>query len=161
MSASADLSLTFNLVGIATAAGSKGAYRYEGSTLIVEDVTQDALDAAISAYDDGTYQAQRAGAAAFAGAVAAGCPVVSTAKPELNGTYAIDAAQQQIITGIATGIAARNRIPGGGATFIYPDVTGTPHNFSASDFLNFASAVEDYVYNLSNGLLVTQPVIIP
>ena len=45
-------------------------------------------------------------------------------------------------------LAARNRVPGGGATFRYGDIAGAPHDFTSADFLNFADAVEDYVYLL-------------
>lgn len=79
-------------------------------------------------------------------ALNAGIAIVSTATPALNGTYGVDSASQQFISGTAAGIAARNRVPGGGATFGYGDITGAPHNFAASDFLNFADAVEDYIY---------------
>lgn len=158
MSASANLPHTYDLVSIAKAAGSLGAYRYEIDTFIVSDVTQTALDAAIAAYNDVAYQAQRQAMAAFASAIASGCRVVSTANPSLNDTYAIDPTSLATITSIATGIAARSRVPGGGATFVYPQMSS--HQFSATDFLNLASALEDYVYNLSNGLPVTQPVTI-
>jgi hypothetical protein len=100
------------------------------------------------------------GQAAFFAALLAGCQIVSTGTPALNATYRIDQAQQQTIAGIATGIAARNRVPGGGADFNYPDIDGNLHAFTATNFLDFASAVEDYVYALSNGGSPAQPVTI-
>jgi hypothetical protein len=51
------------------------------------------------------------------------------------------------ITALATGIAAGKPLPGGGSTFNYPDITGAAHAFSAANFLNFGTAIEDYVYN--------------
>lgn len=86
--------------------------------------------------------------ATLAAALAAGLAVTSTATPALNGTYAIDAESQRFISGTAASLAARNRLPGGQSTFGYGDMTGAPHNFAAQDFLNFADAVEDYVYAL-------------
>jgi hypothetical protein len=115
---------------------------------------QTAVDAVYAAHDP----AKPDPAQLFAMAIAAGCRISSAATPALNGTYAIDDAAQQTITGIAAGIAARNRVPGGGATFTYPDMAGTLHAFSAADFLDFATAVEDYVYALSNGQTPAQPV---
>lgn len=72
--------------------------------------------------------------------------VNSTANPSLDGVYAVDPASLQKIAQIATGIAARNRLPGGGTAFNYLDAAGNSHAFGASDFLNFAAAVEDYAY---------------
>ena len=88
------------------------------------------------------------------------CHVQSTATPSLDGDYAIDDASQQRIIGIAAGIAARGRLPGGGTTFNYRDAGGMPHAFSSTDFLNFAAALEDYVYALQNGQTPTSPVVI-
>lgn len=98
--------------------------------------------------------------AAYNAAITGGLQIQSTATPALNGTYSIDDGSQKNISGIAAGIASRNRLPGGGSTFDYPDVTVTDHAFTAQNFLDFASAVEDYVYALSKGLTPTQPVVI-
>jgi hypothetical protein len=89
-----------------------------------------------------------------------GVQIISTGTSSLNGTYAIYNASQQNITAISSGIAAKNRVPGGGSTFNYPDTMGVMHAFSATNFLNFASAIEDYVYNLSQGIIGSQPVTI-
>jgi hypothetical protein len=118
------------------------------------DAVKIAVDAVYAAHDPATPDPRQA----FAAAMAAGCRIQSTATPGLDGTYAIDQAQQQIISGISTGIAARNRVPGGGASFNYPDASGQLHAFTAADFLNFAAAIEDYVYALSNGGAPAQPV---
>lgn len=97
----------------------------------------------------------------LAAILANGIQIISTSTPALNASYDISDAQTQIITGIAAGIAARNRLPGGGATFNYPDIAGNQHAFGASDFLNFASAVEDFRYSLSQGVIPALPVTIP
>lgn len=88
---------------------------------------------------------------------AAGCQVVSPTRPEVNGTYAIDPAAVQSIAAIASGIVARNRLPGGGASFSFNDILGVPHVFDATTFLAFAEAIEDYVYALNCGDLPFQP----
>lgn len=92
--------------------------------------------------------------------IAAGLQIVSTSTPSLNGTYGIGSAEQQNISGIAAGIASRNRLPGGGATFNYGDASGTLHAFNGPNFLNLASAVEDYLYALEQGSAPTQPITI-
>lgn len=84
-------------------------------------------------------------------ALAAGLTITSSATPALNGsTYAVDIDAQHKIAGVAAGIASRSRLPGGGATFAYADLAGGSHVFAAADFLNFAAAVEDYVYALES-----------
>lgn len=107
------------------------------------------------------WQAFEAGAVAMRNALLNGLQIVSTSTPALNGTYAIDAATQQNISAVASGIASRNRVPGGGSTFNYFDMAGAPHAFSATNFLNFAAAAEDYIYALSQGTIGPQPVTIP
>lgn len=93
--------------------------------------------------------------------IMAGVNIVSTGTPALNGTYAIDPGAQQNISGVAAGIASRNRLPGGGSTFSYGDAVGVTHSFTAAQYLDFASAVEDYIYALANGGSPTQPLTIP
>lgn len=83
--------------------------------------------------------------------IAAGVEVHSTGTPAINAVYAIDQGAQSNISGVATGIASRNRLPGGGSTFNYGDIEGVNHAFTATQFLDFAAAVEDYVYALLNG----------
>lgn len=132
------------------------------ATYIMPGNNDEALDDATSA-ELQAYRAQVTALSpdqAFAAALAGGLAIVSTGTKALNATYAIDAPQQQRISGIAAGISARNRLPGGGSTFQYPDLSGADHDFGATDFLNFAAAVEDYVYALSRGEAPSQPVTI-
>jgi len=93
--------------------------------------------------------------------IGAGVEVHSTGTPAINALYAIDESAQQNISGVAAGIASRNRLPGGGATFNYGDFNGVNHAFTSAQFLNFASAIEDYVYALLNGDTPTTPLVIP
>jgi hypothetical protein len=66
---------------------------------------------------------------------------------------------------ISAGIAAGKPLPGGGGTFLYRDASGQPHAFAAADFLNFAVAVENYIYQfglaLETRLIGTAPTDMP
>jgi hypothetical protein len=81
-------------------------------------------------------------------AMAAGIEITSTATPTLNAAYAIDPTMQQRIQGIVAGITAGKGLPGGGSTFEWEDQSAIPHVFTSADFVNFAAAVENYVYGL-------------
>jgi hypothetical protein len=78
--------------------------------------------------------------------------ITSTATPALNGTYAISAGSQSNIIALSTGIAAGKPLPGGGSTFNYADATGTQHAFTSANFLDFASAIEGFIYNLGQAI---------
>ncbi len=84
---------------------------------------------------------------------ATGVQVTSTANPALNGTYAIDAVAQAQLSALSTGIAAGKPLPGGGTTFNYPDMSRAMHAFSAADFLNFATAIEGFLYSFEQNLM--------
>lgn len=86
------------------------------------------------------------------GHLAAGVAVNSTATPGLDATYACDADAQAKITALSTGIAAGKPLPGGGASFNYRDMAGANHAFTGPDFLNFAAAIEGYIYGLIQAL---------
>jgi hypothetical protein len=96
-----------------------------------------------------------------------GIEIVSTGAPTLNGTYAVNLATYQRITGIVAAIAGGLGLPGGAATFNWLDTVGTPHQFNATQFGNFAKAVMDFDYILNtvigsnSGTLPTLPVTIP
>ncbi|MEJ0020742.1 MAG: hypothetical protein WDN25_30170 [Acetobacteraceae bacterium] len=66
--------------------------------------------------------------------------------PALNGAYPIDATTQMQITGIAAAISAGVGLPGGGATFNWPDAAGAPHPWPAPQFTEYARAVMNFVY---------------
>jgi hypothetical protein len=70
------------------------------------------------------------------------CPALA----ELDGAYPIDQPTQMQITGIAAAISAGLGLPGGGATFNWPDVEGVAHPWPAAQFTEFAKAVMNYVY---------------
>jgi len=93
--------------------------------------------------------------------------VECTSNTDLNGVYSIASDRRSNITGIATSINAGLGLPGGGATFNYPDATGVPHPWPADKFIAFAKVVMDYVYALSQNAggnpvpLPDQPIVIP
>jgi hypothetical protein len=61
----------------------------------------------------------------------------------LDGAYPIDQPTQMQITGIAAAISAGLGLPGGGATFNWPDAGSIAHPWPAAQF---AKAVMNYVY---------------
>ncbi len=81
-------------------------------------------------------------------AIAAGIVITSTATPALDATYAIDPTMQQRVQAIIAGITAGKGLPGGGSTFLWEDKSMIHHAFTSTDFVNFAAAIEDYVYGL-------------
>jgi hypothetical protein len=85
----------------------------------------------------------------FAAAIAAGLAITSTATPALNGVYTIDPSIVGVnINTIVNGINAGMGLPGGGDSFAYFDMSGTPHMFTQAQFLQFAKAIMNYVYAL-------------
>jgi hypothetical protein len=80
----------------------------------------------------------------FAAAASAGVSVNCVSDASLSGIYSIDPQSLQNISAISTGIAAGKPLPGGGAKFPYP--IGSSHNFDGANFLNFASAIEGFVW---------------
>ena len=116
------------------------------------------------------FQAEQASAAALqsalASAIASGISITSTSTPSLSGTYAVDESTQAKITSTMTGISLGLGLPGGGSTFIYPDIAGAPHTFTQAQFQNFAIAVRNYVYSLllyaaGQGTLPSSAITIP
>ncbi len=97
-------------------------------------------------------------------ALAAGMQLASTGTPALNATYPCDAATFQQVAGIVAAIGAGLGLPGGGATFNWPDASGTPHAFTAASFSAFAKAMMNFLYALNaivgsdSGTLPAQPV---
>lgn len=72
--------------------------------------------------------------------------ITSTSVPALDGSYPIDQVTQGQITGIASAINAGLGLPGEGDTFNWPDTSGTPHPWPATQFTAFAKAVMNFVY---------------
>jgi len=80
--------------------------------------------------------------------LAAGCRIVSTGSPALNGTYPCDDKAQNRLGLIQARINAGLGFPGGASTLGWLDVTGATHNFTAAQFTVFAAAISDYAYPL-------------
>jgi hypothetical protein len=86
------------------------------------------------------------------GLFAQGVAVQSSGTPALNATYALIPSALDALTSLSTGIAAGKPLPGGGATFNYPDATGSPHALTGTNLLNLAAAIEGYVYDYQQSL---------
>jgi len=123
------------------------SWRADGHISFAATITQtqrDAVNAVLAAHDPSKVPP----AAEYANRIAAGLRIVSTDDPELNGTYAIDAAARANITAIVTSLAIGLGLPLGGSTVQYSDLEGSKHAFTADAFKAFAAAVRDYVYSL-------------
>jgi len=84
--------------------------------------------------------------------MAQGVPLTSASTPSLNGTYELGISTLNTITGLSTKFAAGRPVPGGGLTFNYADASGAPHAFTAANFMNFADAIVDLIYNFEQAI---------
>jgi hypothetical protein len=66
--------------------------------------------------------------------------------PGLDGEYANNTASRQAMTGVVAQINAGLGLPGGGATFNWPDAAGGERLWPEVEFVAFASAVTQFVY---------------
>lgn len=97
----------------------------------------------------------------FAAAIAAGCAIIFTETPALDGTYPIDPATQVDVQAVALYIVRNGRFPAGQSSLPVPDIEGVPHVFPSTDLYEaYATALGDYVTALKLGLPATQPVTI-
>jgi hypothetical protein len=71
---------------------------------------------------------------------------------KLIGIYALDDASHARITTLANSLAAGRPLPGGGSTFNFADNTGKQHPFTAAEFLAFAHACDNFIYNWDQAL---------
>jgi hypothetical protein len=112
------------------------------------------------------------GQAAYNAAIAAGCQIVSTGTPALNGTYALDDASLLKLVGEQNYIQLKSTFTNGQATRAWLDAAGAPHIFpSTSAFTSFAEALGAYIDALQTALAAAlaggawiapaQPVAIP
>lgn len=81
--------------------------------------------------------------------ISAGISVVSTAASSLNATYALDSITLDQIKGVANDAASGLGLPGGGSTFTYPDISGSPHDFTATQIQNIYKAMRDLLLQLN------------
>ena len=82
--------------------------------------------------------------------IAAGCAIVSTSAPALNGTYGLDSETRADIVAIVDGINGDEGFPPtGGTTMVWPDINGVGHTFtSTAQFVSFAAAIRNYYFSL-------------
>lgn len=99
--------------------------------------------------------------------LSAGCQIVSTGTPALNGTYPVDAQTQAQITAEITSILLNDIFADGGSTIEWLDTANASHSFTLAQFKTFATAVAAFVstcVKCTTGLataLPTQPSTIP
>lgn len=81
----------------------------------------------------------------LAAKAAAGCAIVSSATPDLAGTYALDPAARANIAAEAQFISTFSEFTTQQPTLPWFDLAGTPHEFAeTADFLSFAKAMAVY-----------------
>ena len=95
-------------------------------------------------------------------ALNAGLTIASTSSQASNGTYDVSAISQAHLQSelIALLISGNTAFADGTSTVIWPDVTGTNHTFSTTEFAAFAKAAGAYVaalYKVLNGTLSILP----
>lgn len=81
-----------------------------------------------------------------------GINLTSTGTSALDATYSLDNESLVNLTGIYVSIKVGDGLPGEGETFNYPDITGTPHVFDETTFVNFALAAKNYLYALNQAI---------
>ena len=86
--------------------------------------------------------------ALWASALASGISITSTGTPALNAIYAMTPQAQNSAAGIAASIASGQGLPHGADTINWPDVAGGLHAFNSVQFVAFADAIRNYVYDL-------------
>lgn len=103
--------------------------------------------------------------------LATGLTVHSTGNPDLNATYALDDVTLAQVGAVARDAASGLGLPNSLPTFDYPDITGFPHEFVASEIINLYKAMRDYVASVNKTVVdlvqgnsssfPVQPAIIP
>lgn len=87
----------------------------------------------------------------------AGLSITSTGSPSISATYAVDEKSQANLSGIAATIGFLGEFPGGGSSFVYPDISSNPIVFSSvADFRKFYSAYVSFVLQISQALAIKQ-----
>lgn len=126
-----------------------GVYANEQPDFATEASTDDAADVI-------AYFLARSAAPALAEKLAAGIAITSTATPALDATYALDPTTLDQIGSVARDAGAGLGLPGGLSSFAYPDATGAPHSFSATDIAHLYKAMRDLVFALNEQAAVAE-----
>lgn len=74
-----------------------------------------------------------------------GLNIVSSGNPLLNATYALDQISQDQLFQIGSFVKVFGFFPSGNANQDYPDITGQPHTFNTTQFVNLLLSVASYV----------------
>jgi hypothetical protein len=99
--------------------------------------------------------------------IAQGCAVVFTSNSALTSTYALDQTTLDEIKSVANDSASALGLPLMADHFSYPDKSGTPRMFTATEIQALYMALRDYFTLLSYyrvgqvGTLPSQPITIP
>ena len=85
----------------------------------------------------------------LAAKLGAGIALTSIGNAALNATYALDSTSQTQISVIGFWANQFGAFPGGSATQAYPDISGVPHTFTVTQYINFLKAVGGLVAALN------------
>jgi hypothetical protein len=81
--------------------------------------------------------------------IAAGIAVTSTGSPGLSATFALDPTTMDQIGSVARDSASGLGLPGGGSTFMYPDLTATRHSLTGPQIIGLYKAQRDLLLALN------------
>ncbi len=84
----------------------------------------------------------------LAAKLASGIAITSTGTPAISATYALDQTTLDQIGAVARDSAAGLGLPGGAATFTYPDINGVPRTFTGAQIQALYKAMRDCVFAL-------------
>lgn len=82
--------------------------------------------------------------------IAAGIAITCTGTPALNATYALDATTMDQIGSVARDAASGLGLPGGAASFTYPDASGQPRTFTSAQIVALYRAQRDLLFTLNS-----------
>lgn len=90
----------------------------------------------------------------FAGLLSAGitiacAPSATTCSSAITGTYAVDENAQLKIAAAQLSIDGGHGLPGGSTTFLFKDISGAGHAFTAAQFSEFSVKARDFYYAAS------------
>jgi hypothetical protein len=137
------------LAGLPFSWGSDGLH--DTSQLTAAQLTS--LEAVLAAHNPAKVPPSQS----YAAALAAGCQIVSTSTPTLNGTYALDPQTLSNVTSEQVYIATAGKFTNGQTTRAWADATGAFHVFpSPTSFTTFAEAIAQYVDSLSAALATAE-----
>ena len=90
---------------------------------------------------------------AYAAAIAAGCEIISTSMPAVNGTYSLSDSDKILLVGEQAYIALKGTFTNGQASRAWMDAGGAPHVFPMTAlFLAFGEAIAQYMDALQTAL---------